>query len=162
MHILIVEDNAAIAANLYDFLEACGHGADAASDGITGLHLAATRKFDGILLDLRLPGLDGLTVCRKLRNEARINTPILMLTAKDTLDDKLEGFDSGADDYLVKPFALREVVARLIAMHKRRRDKVTGHTLKAGDLSFDPKTFSVRVGRGSVKLTPNARGCWPS
>jgi DNA-binding response OmpR family regulator len=154
MHILIVEDDAAIATNLYDFLEACGHSADATSDGIIGLHLAVTQKFDGILLDLRLPSLDGLTVCRKLRNEARINTPILMLTAKDTLNDKLEGFDSGADDYLVKPFALREVEARLVAMHKRRGGKVTSRTLKTGDLSFDPETLSVRVGRTSVKLSP--------
>lgn len=154
MHILIVEDDPAIAANLYDFLEARGHSMDAAGNGIMGLHLAVTQKFDGILLDLGLPGLDGISLCRKLRNEAQIDTPILMLTAKDTLDDKLKGFESGADDYLVKPFALREVEARLVAMHKRRVGKITGRMLETGDLSFDPKTLSVRFGRTRVKLSP--------
>ncbi len=123
MHILIIEDDPAIATNLYDFLEARGHSVDAAADGITGLHLAVTQKFDGILLDLSLPGMDGITLCRKLRQEANLDTPVLMLTARDTLDDKLKGFDCGADDYLVKPFALKEVEARLVAMHKRHGGK---------------------------------------
>ncbi|MEO6825424.1 MAG: response regulator [Nitrosospira sp.] len=100
------------------FLEARGHSVNATVNGILGLHLAVTQKFAGILLDLGMPGLDGITLCRKLRNEAQIDTPVLMLTARDTLDDKLKGFESGADDYLVKPFALREVEARLVALHK--------------------------------------------
>ena len=119
MHILIIEDDLAIAANLYDFLESRGHSADAAANGIAGLHLAVTQRFDGILLDLGLPGMNGITLCRKLREESQIDTPVLMLTARDTLEDKLEGFENGADDYLVKPFALKEIEARLIAMHKR-------------------------------------------
>jgi len=152
VHILIVEDHPAIATNLYDFLEARGHIVDAAADGITGLHLAVTQRFDGILLDLGLPGMDGITLCRKLRREADINTPILMLTARDTLNDKLKGFDGGADDYLVKPFALKEVEARLIAMHKRRGGKVTNCLLETGDLSFDPKTLFIQFAGASVKL----------
>ena len=104
MRVLIIEDDPAIATNLYDFLEARGHAVDAAADGVTGLHLAITGRFDGILLDLGLPGMDGATLCRKLREEAHVDTPVLMLTARDTLDDKLKGFEHGADDYLVKPF----------------------------------------------------------
>ena len=154
MHILIIEDDPAIATNLYDFLEARGHSADAAADGITGLHLAITEHFDGILLDLGLPGMDGITLCRKLRQEAHLDTPVLMLTARDTLEDKLKGFEHGADDYLVKPFALREVEARLVAMHKRHSGKVTSRTLKTGDLTFDPKTMSINFAGAGVKLPP--------
>src|SRR6187455_2221134 len=146
VHILIIEDDPAIATNLYDFLQARGHSVDAAGDGITGLHLAATQNFDGILLDLGLPGMDGVTLCRKLREEEHIDTPVLMLTARDTLHDKLQGFNCGADDYLVKPFALKEVEARLVAMHKRHGGKVTDRLLEMGDLSFDPKTLSTRFG----------------
>ena len=101
MRILIIEDDATIAANLYDYLESRGHSVDAASDGVSGLHLAVTQTFDAIVLDLGLPGMDGLSLTRRMRDEAHIETPILMLTARDTLDDKLEGFARGADDYLV-------------------------------------------------------------
>lgn len=154
MHILIIEDDPSIATNLYDYLEAHSHRADAAGDGITGLHLAITQKFDGILLDLNLPGMDGMTLCRKLRKEADNDTPVLMLTAKDTLDDKLKGFDCGADDYLVKPFSLKEVEARLVAMHKRHGGKVTNRRPEAGDLSFDPKTLVIQFAGNRVKLPP--------
>lgn len=154
MHILIIEDDPAIATNLYDFLEARGHSVDAAADGITGLHLAITQHFDGILLDLGLPGMDGITLCRKLRQEARLDTPVLMLTARDTLEDKLKGFEHGADDYLVKPFALREVEARLVAMHNRHSGKVTSRRLETNDLSFDPKTMSINFAGSGVKLPP--------
>lgn len=154
MHILIIEDDPAIATNLYDFLEARGHSVDAAADGITGLHLAITQHFDGILLDLGLPGMDGSTLCRKLRQEARLDTPVLMLTARDTLEDKLKGFEHGADDYLVKPFALREVEARLVAMHNRHSGKVTSRRLETNDLSFDPKTMSINFAGSGVKLPP--------
>jgi DNA-binding response OmpR family regulator len=152
VHILIIEDDPAIATNLYDFLEARGHRVDAAADGITGLHLAITQEFDGILLDLGLPGMDGITLCQKLRKEADINTPVLILTARDTLGDKLKGFDCGGDDYLVKPSALKEVGARLVAMHKRHGGKVTGRLLETGDLSFDPKTLFIQFAGASVKL----------
>lgn len=154
MRILIIEDDATIAANLYDFLEARGHSIDAAADGVTGLHLAVSQTFDAIVLDLGLPGMDGLTLARKLREEAHVETPILMLTARDTLDDKLEGFSRGADDYLVKPFSLKEVEARLTAMHRRSIGRVTPRLLEAGTLTLDPKTMVVRFSGAEVKLPP--------
>lgn len=154
MRILIIEDDATIAANLYDFLAARGHDVDAAADGVTGLHLAVTQEFDAIVLDLGLPGMNGLTLAQKLRDDAQRTTPILMLTARDTLDDKLEGFSSGADDYLVKPFLLKEVEARLNALHKRSSGRVTTRMLEAGSLMLDPKTMSVRFSGNDVKLPP--------
>ena len=154
MHILIIEDDLAIAANLYDFLESRGHTADAAANGIAGLHLAVTQRFDAILLNLGLPGMNGITLCRKLRQESQIDTPILMLTARDTLEDKLTGFEHGADDYLIKPFALKEVEARLLAMHKRHIGKVANRKLEVDQLSFDPKTLSIRFENQNVKLPP--------
>ena len=90
----------------------------------------------------------------ELRKEADNDTPLLMLTARDTLEDKLKGFDCGADDYLVKPFALKEVEARLVAMHKRHGGKAPGGILETGDLSFDPKTLSIQFAGASVKLPP--------
>ena len=123
MRILVIEDNPDIAANLGDYLEDRGHTVDFAADGVTGLHLAVVHDFDAIVLDLNLPGMDGLEVCRKLRNEARKQTPVLMLTARDSLDNKLAGFDSGADDYLIKPFALQEVEVRLNALARRGRGR---------------------------------------
>jgi len=152
MRILIIEDDPAIATNLYDFLEAQGHGVDAAGDGVSGLHLAVTGGFDAIVLDLGLPGMDGITLCRKLRDEAHNDTPVLMLTAHDTLEDKLEGFSRGADDYLIKPFALKEVAARLVALHKRHTGRVTSPAIIAGDLTLDPQTLSIRFGSREVKL----------
>jgi DNA-binding response OmpR family regulator len=154
VRVLIIEDDPAIAANLYDFLEAQGHTVDAAADGVTGLHLAVTGGFDAIVLDLGLPGMDGGTLCRKLRAEGRNDTPVLMLTARDTLDDKLAGFARGADDYLVKPFALKEVEARLAALHKRRAGRVTARPLTAGGLYFDPDSLSVRFHDKDVRLPP--------
>lgn len=154
MRILIIEDDPTIAANLYDFLEARGHSIDAASDGVTGLHLAVSQPFDAIVLDIGLPGMDGLTLARKLREEAHIEVPILMLTARDTLEDKLEGFARGADDYLVKPFLLKEVEARLAAMHRRSSGRVTSRPLEAGTLTLDPKTMTVRFSGTEVKLPP--------
>ena len=154
MRILIIEDDATIAANLYDFLEARGHSIDAAADGITGLHLATSRGFDAIVLDVGLPALDGIALARKLRSEAHVGTPILMLTARDTLDDKLAGFAGGADDYLVKPFALKEVEARLIALYKRSSGRATDRPLAAGALTLDPRTMSVRYADNEVRLPP--------
>jgi len=154
VRILIIEDDADIAANLYDYLEGRGHEVDRAADGVTGLHLAVTHEYDAILLDLALPGMDGLALCRKLREEAKRDTPVLMLTARDTLPDKLAGFASGADDYLVKPFALSEVEARLAALERRRSGRVAGRALRVGDLVFDPYTLSVERAGAPVKLPP--------
>jgi len=154
MRVLIIEDDPAIAANLYDFLESKGHEVDAASDGVTGLHLAVTGKFDVIVLDVGLPGIDGNAICRKLREEARDDTPILMLTARDTLEDKLEGFARGADDYLVKPFALKEIEARIAALHKRRGGRVVSKPLTVGNLAFDPSNMTVTMSGRVVRLPP--------
>jgi DNA-binding response OmpR family regulator len=154
MRILIIEDDPDIASNLYDFLEAAGHTVDAAPDGITGLHLASSGQFDCIVLDIGLPRLDGNVLCRRLRDVARIDTPVLMITARDTLDDKLKGFDHGADDYLVKPFALKEVEARLSALHRRHRGKSTQRMLTAGALTLDPRTLRVSYRGADVKLPP--------
>ena len=154
MRVLIIEDDPGIAGNLYDYLESRGHDVDAAPDGVAGLNLAASAEFDCILLDVGLPRLDGLALCRRLREEAHKDTPVLMITARDTLDDKLKGFEHGADDYLVKPFELKEVEARLAALHRRRSRRVTQRPLAAGDIRLDPKTMSVTVAGKAVALPP--------
>ncbi|MEQ1776675.1 MAG: response regulator transcription factor [Burkholderiales bacterium] len=154
MRVLIIEDDPDIASNLYDFLEAAGHTVDAAPDGVTGLHLASSAAFDCIVLDVSLPRLDGNTLCRRLREEARVDTPVLMITARDTLDDKLKGFEHGADDYLVKPFALKEVEARLIALHRRHAGKSVQRALTVGALTLDPRTLRVSYRGKDVKLPP--------
>ena len=153
MRVLIIEDNPDIAANLGDYLEDHGHTVDFAGDGVTGLHLAVVNDFDSIVLDLALPGMDGLEVCRKLRSEAGKDTPVLMLTARDRLEDKLAGFDTGADDYLVKPFELQEVEARLKVLAARGRRR-SPRELKVGDLSYNLDTLSVRRGGQEIYLNP--------
>ena len=155
MRILVIEDNSDIAANLGDYLEDRGHTVDFAADGVTGLHLAVVHDFDAIVLDLNLPGMDGIEVCRKLRNDARKQTPVLMLTARDSLDNKLAGFDSGADDYLIKPFALQEVEVRLNALSRRGKG---GHTrvLETGDLEYNLDTLEVRRQGKLLQLNPTA------
>ncbi len=148
MHILIIEDNRDLASNMFDFFEAKGHVVDAAADGITGMHLALTHLYDAIVLDLMLPGMDGITLCRKLREEAGSATPILMLTARDALDHKIEGLEAGADDYLVKPAELREVELRLRVLNRRGMVRTQRKILKVEDLHLDPSSFSVsRAGR---------------
>lgn len=158
MKILVVEDNRALVANIFEYFEARGHIMDAAPDGITGLHLASHDEFDAIILDLTLPGMDGLELCRRLRGEARSDAPIIMLTARDALPDKLTGFEAGADDYLTKPFALAELEARLTALVKRRRRAVAPTaSLKVGDLEYDPTTLKVTRGGQAIVLNPTGR-----
>jgi len=153
MRVLIIEDNPDIAANLGDYLEDHGHTVDFAGDGITGLHLAVVNDFDAIVLDLALPGMDGLDVCRKLRSDAGKDTPVLMLTARDRLQDKLAGFDTGADDYLVKPFELQEVQARLKVLASRGRRR-SPRELKVGDLVYNLDTLNVKRGDKEIYLNP--------
>lgn len=153
MRVLIIEDNPDIAANLGDYLEDHGHTVDFAGDGVTGLHLAVVNEFDSIVLDLALPGMDGLEVCRKLRTEAGKDTPVLMLTARDRLEDKLAGFETGADDYLVKPFELQEVEARLNVLAGRGRRK-NRRELKVGDLIYNLDTLNVNRGDEEIYLNP--------
>jgi DNA-binding response OmpR family regulator len=113
-----------------------------------------TGDFDAIILDLMLPGLDGLEICRKYRTEAGGRKPILMLTARDTLEDKVAGLDAGADDYLVKPFELEELDARLRALLRRAGDSVAPQVLRVADLEFDTGTLEVRRSKRSLTLTP--------
>lgn len=153
MRILIIEDNADISASIYDFLESRGHTMDAAPDGVTGLHFAVKYDYDVIILDLGLPGIDGLDVCRRLREDAKRSTPVIMLTARDQLEHKLAGFDSGADDYLVKPFLLEELAARVQVLHDRRHRSAT-EVLRVADLSLDEGQHRVtRCGR-PITLSP--------
>ena len=149
MRVLIIEDNADIVANLYAYLEPRGYVIDSAANGYAGLALAAQNEYDAVILDITLPGIDGLNLCKKLREELRTATPVLMLTARDTVEDKVAGFDSGADDYLVKPFSLIEVEARIKALIRRARGtNVVDNVLKVGGLTFDPATLEAnRAGR---------------
>jgi DNA-binding response OmpR family regulator len=153
VYFLVIEDNLDLLANLYDFLETKGHTIDSAADGHQGLALGMRNDYDAIVLDLMLPGLDGLEVARRLRASCQ-GTPILMLTARDTLEDKLEGFASGADDYLVKPFALRELEARLAALVRRRRGEHVDRPLHVGELTYDPATRRVRRAGHTITLPP--------
>lgn len=154
MRILIIEDNADIVANLYAFLEPRGYVLDSATNGYAGFALAAQHEYDAMILDVKLPGIDGLAVCRRIRDELKKDTPVLMLTARDTLDDKVAGFDSGADDYLVKPFSLLEVEVRLKALIRRARGKNQAtNALTVGDLVFDTSTYQVSRNGIPINLT---------
>lgn len=148
--VLIVEDNRNISEMVGEYLESRGFEVDYAADGLDGYRLASENAYDAIVLDLMLPRLDGVEVCKKLRTEARKATPILMLTARDTLDDKLTGLSSGADDYLTKPFAIRELEARLHALIRRDRRQIGSEKLRIADLELDPGTM--RATRAGVEL----------
>lgn len=154
MRILVIEDNHDLATNICEYLEDRGHVVDAAEDGLTGLHLAVSNSYNAIVLDVILPGMSGITLCRKLRDEARKDTPVLMLTARDSVEDRVNGLDAGADDYVLKPFALREVEARLRALVRR----ATGHNrvrrLRVADLVFDTGTLKVARGDRAIELPP--------
>lgn len=153
MRILLVEDNRDILANLADYLTLKGYSVDCAQDGLSGLHLAVNGHYDLLVLDVMLPGLDGYSLCRRLREEARSTVPVIMLTARDQLDDRLQGFQSGADDYLIKPFALSELAARVEAV-LRRSHGGGRRELQVADLSYDLDTLEVsRAGR-RLKLNP--------
>jgi DNA-binding response OmpR family regulator len=136
LRILIIEDNPDVSANIGEYLEDKGHILDFAMDGISGLHLAVTQPIDVIVLDIMLPGMDGFTLCRRFREESDKATPILMLTARDTIENKLEGFDAGADDYLLKPFILEELEARLLAL-VRRSSVTSSPIIEVGPVRVD-------------------------
>lgn len=149
--VLLIEDNRDLAATLWDYLESHGFTVDHASDGMHGLHQALTGDPDLVVLDLGLPKLDGLEVCRQLRAAGR-QLPVLMLTGRDTLADKLNGFGEGADDYLVKPFDLKELLARLRAM-TRRSQASPDIVLRVADLEFDPACYRVRRAGSTIPVT---------
>ena len=153
MYILVIEDNPDLVANLYDYLEPKGYILDAAYDSRSGMQFIQDKVYDAIVLDLTLPGLDGLEVCRRIR-DAGVNTPVLMLTARDTLDDKLNGFAAGTDDYLVKPFALQELEVRLRALVRRSRGDQERDVLQVADLVLDPETLRVERAGQQITLPP--------
>lgn len=151
--ILLVEDNADLAGNIIDYLEALGHRLHYAADGEAGLRDALVNRVDIVLLDLALPGRDGLSVCAEIRRRADRRIPILMVTARDTLDDKLTGFASGADDYLVKPYSLAELAARIQALALRPH-LGQPHRIEIGPLMIDRQArVATRDGR-PLRLTP--------
>jgi DNA-binding response OmpR family regulator len=152
MRILVVEDEALIARALRDGLVADGYSVDVESRGDSGLWRATEQKYDAIILDLMLPGMNGYVVCRELR-AAGVTTPVLMLTAKAGEFDQIEGLDTGADDYVTKPFSLQVVLARLRALI-RRGPTERPPTLVAGDLSLDPSNRMCRRGDQVIELTP--------
>lgn len=156
MRLLVVEDNRNLVANLFEYFEARGCTMDAAPDGITGLHLATTQEFDAIVLDWMLPRMDGREVLSRLRESGR-STPVLMLTAKDELPDKIAGFRAGADDYLTKPFHLQELEVRLAALVTRAQGRGRSKVLQVGDLVFDAGTLEVRRAGRLLHLYPACR-----
>lgn len=153
-HLLLIEDHHDIAEMVCEYLERCDYIMDHAADGITGLHLAVSNDYDAIILDLMLPGMDGIALLEKVRNEAKRVVPVLILTARDTLQDKVAGLDAGADDYLVKPFEIKELEARVRAMIRRQRGLVSPEKLHVADLVFDSGTMEVSRANTSIKLTP--------
>ena len=149
--ILIIEDNIDISENIADYLEPRGHVLDFAFDGLSGLHLALTEEYDVIILDLMLPGMDGIELCRKLKKTSVKPVPILMLTARDTLKDKLEGFEAGADDYVVKPFALEELEARIKVLVRRVREIPAG-MLRVADLELNLNAMTLFRAGSPIEL----------
>jgi DNA-binding response OmpR family regulator len=158
LSILIIEDNAALAANVYDYLEACGHHPDAAPDGASALGLLAIHHYDAIVLDWMMPRMDGITMLEKLRKDQASRIPVILVTAKDQIDDKIQGFMTGADDYVVKPVALPELEIRLQVLAQRARGaQAVARTLDVVDLSFNLDTLVVtRAGR-VLAMTPVRR-----
>lgn len=153
MRVLVVDDNHDICQNIGDYLELFGHVLDFAYNGPHALHLALVGEYDVIVLDLMLPGMDGLDVCREIRAGAKSEVPILMLTARDTLPDKLDGFRAGTDDYLVKPFASKELLARLHALHNRRK-RHREPQLVVGDLTLNKGTQEVERDNKPLAVNP--------
>lgn len=155
MHVLIVEDDRTIAVNIYDFLEARGHQCDYA-DCIAAAQSSLSRGcFDALILDLSLPDGDGLSLARRLRTENNL-LPILILTARETLEDKLLAFESGSDDYLLKPFALQELEVRLLALVRRSTTREATPTLRFGELEFNPVAQEARLQGRLLGLPPKA------
>jgi DNA-binding response OmpR family regulator len=151
MRLLLVEDNRRLNQSLKQSLSEDGYAVDAAFTGPDGEDFAALTPYDAIILDIMLPGKDGMAVCRDLRKQ-RVNTPILMLTARDTVEDRVEGLDSGADDYLVKPFALNELRARVRALLRRDSAEKAG-ILTIGDLTLNPADHRVERAGKEIDLT---------
>jgi DNA-binding response OmpR family regulator len=153
--LLIIEDNPELVANLYSFFEPLGYVLDDARDGATGLRLATQNDYDAILLDLMLPRLDGMKLCQKLRQEFQNPVPIIMLTARDPVDDRVQGLALGADDYLIKPFSLRELDARIQALVRRAQGRQVQGTLAWEDLQVDTRAPQAWRQGQAISLTPS-------
>jgi DNA-binding response OmpR family regulator len=152
--LLIVEDDPTIAGNLFEFFEKRGFTVDAAYDGRSALQRLATQTFELVILDVGLPVVDGLAVLNRLRNELSLATPVLLLTARDEIGDKLAGFAHGADDYVTKPFVLVEVEARVHALLARASGRVTAPFKRFGPLTLDPRRHELQVNGTPIRLTP--------
>ena len=156
LSVLLVEDHRQLAQTVVEFLEQEGALVDYASDTTLARSLVQEHHYDILVLDVMLPGEDGYTFCEYLRKDLAVDTPVIFMTARDQLDDKLEGFARGGDDYIVKPFALPELVARVRALVRRERREVAPNMLKVDDLELDPARQEVRRQGQILKLSPTA------
>ncbi len=152
MRVLVVEDEHRMASYISRALNEESFAVDVARDGPTGLELAKSYDYDAVVLDVMLPQLDGLAICRRLRDAGK-TMPVLVVSARDMVEDRVRGLDAGADDYLVKPFAIEELFARLRALQRRHHQGGGAGTLSVGDLMLDPATRIVRRGSRSIALT---------
>lgn len=153
MHVLVIEDDPSVASFLHKGLREASYAVDVATDGPQAARLAGTGDYDVIVLDLMLPGKDGLAVLRDIR-ERGIHTPVICLTARDTIDDRVRGLDTGADDYLAKPFSFVELLARMRALLRRGRE-VVANPLEVADLVIDVMAHSIHRGGRRIELSPN-------
>lgn len=151
LQILIVEDDLDLASTIMDYLSEQGMQMDYAANGLSGLNFLKSRRYDLILLDVAMPKMNGLEMCQAIRHEG-IDTPVLMLTARDTLDDKLAGFDAGTDDYVVKPFEFAELIARIKSLSKRRSGQ--SNQLKVADLILDLDRRQANRNNTPLQLSP--------
>lgn len=156
IRILVVEDHAGLAANLFEFFEDGRYILDFASDGLTALHLIATNAYDVIVLDVMLPGLSGFEICRRLRHDMGCATPVIIMTSKDQFQDKEQGFNVGADDYLVKPFDLRELQLRVDALYRRKEGFAHAPEIRVPGISFDPRKLVISTEGGELELSGTA------
>ncbi|WP_299491265.1 response regulator transcription factor [uncultured Shewanella sp.] len=153
LNLLLVEDDIDLAATIIDYFELESMQCDHATNGLAGLHFIEQQAYSALIIDINLPKMDGLTLCNTLR-EKGIDTPVLMLTARDSLDNKIEGFQSGADDYLVKPFAMAELIVRIQTLSKRRSGQVK--KLRLADLEIDLADKKAYRHNDPLKLSPTA------
>ncbi|MBU84263.1 MAG: DNA-binding response regulator [Alcanivorax sp.] len=156
LSILLVEDHRQLAQTVVEFLEQEGATVDYAGNTSLARELVQEHHYDLMLLDVMLPGEDGYSFCQYLRKDLALDLPVIFMTSRDQLEDKLEGFDRGGDDYIVKPFALPELAARVSALIRRQRREVTANTLQVADLELDPARQEVRRDGQLLKLSPTA------
>ncbi|WP_414430080.1 response regulator transcription factor [Alcanivorax sp. IL3] len=156
LSIILVEDHRQLAQTVVEFLEQEGATVDYAGNTSLARELVQEHHYDLMLLDVMLPGEDGYSFCQYLRKDLALDLPVIFMTARDQLEDKLEGFDRGGDDYIVKPFALPELAARVSALIRRQRKEVTANTLQVADLELDPARQEVRRDGQLLKLSPTA------